>query len=227
MNKIFKNSVLIFSVLMGLATTALAADESTDTSNRTNDSGEVRHERSRGGVYFEPMLIYSQNDTLIRGSSQLPAGDSSGTVRDAGIGVRLGGHVGEIVLLSADARYGKSHFQDSFYQAADATTYNYGATIGVQTPVAGIQLFGTYILGGVFDPSAGAQNLDLKFQDARGYRVGAGIHVLSVSLNLEYQDLTYKNSTIESVGNLALNQNTNIDASQTGYAVSIGFPIEF
>lgn len=109
----------------------------------------------------------------------------------------------------------------------DASSYNYGLTAGLQMPIAGVQLFGTYIAGGVLDPAAGGQNIDMKFTEARGYRVGAGIHILAVSLNLEYQDLTYNNSVIESYGNLSTNLTTKVDASQVGHALSLGFPVEF
>ncbi len=214
--------VLIFSILSGLSF-AHSADETTTQ----NVDGDVRAHRSTGGLFVEPMLIYSKNEASIK-TSQLPllTGDSSGTISDAAIGARLGFHVAEVFILAADGRYGKSHFQDSLYASAEGSDYNYGVTAGVQTPLAGIQLFGTYILGGVFDPAAGAQNVDMKFTDARGYRVGAGIHILAVSLNLEYQDLTYNNSTIESFGNVTVNQQSKVDATQRGYAVSLGFPIE-
>ena len=219
-----KKLVLMFSIVTGLSL-AYGADDSADA-NRRSDA-DVRSHHSSGGLFVEPMLIYSKNEASIK-TSQLPllTGDSSGTINDTAIGARLGFHVAEIFILAADGRYGKSRFQDSLYSTADATDYNYGVTAGIQTPIAGIQLFGTYILGGVFDPTAGALNIDMKFTDARGYRVGAGIHILAVSLNLEYQDLTYNNSTIESFGNVTVNQTSKVDATQRGYAVSLGFPIE-
>lgn len=215
-----KKMVLLMSLVVGLSTAHAA-----DGSSTTNDSES--HTRSRGGLFVEPMLIYSKNDSTIK-TSQLPliTDDTSGTINDAAIGARLGVHIGEVFILAADGRYGKSRFQDSSYQTADASNYNYGATAMVQTPVVGIQLFGTYILGGVFDPAAGNQNIDLKFTDARGYRVGAGLHIMAISLNLEYQDITYNNSIIESAGSVALNRQTSVDANQRGYALSLGFPIE-
>ncbi len=221
-----KKIVLIISIVAGLST-AQAVDETADGTSRNADT-ESRNQPSVGGFFVEPMLIYSKNETSIK-TSQLPliSNDTSGTLSDAAIGARLGLHVGEIFILAADGRYGKSRFQDSFYSSAEASSYNYGLTAGIQTPVAGIQLFGTYIVGGAFDPSVGAQNIDMKFTDARGYRVGAGIHVLAVSVNLEYQDLVYNNSTIESFGDLAVNRASTVDASQSGYSISLGFPVEF
>ena len=214
-----KKVVLLMSLFSSLSLSALAQDGSSNTS--TSD-----RPRSHSGLFVEPMLIYSQNDSSIQ-TSQLPiiTDDTSGTISEASLGARLGVHVGDIFILAADGRYGKSKFKDSSYSTADATGYNYGATAIVQTPIAGIQLFGTYILGGAFDPQAGAQNIDLKFTNARGYRVGGGIHIMAVSLNLEYQDITYNNSIIESAGPVALNRETAVDANQRGYAVSLGFPI--
>ena len=221
-----KKLVFMLSLVTGIAF-AFAADETGDNTSQASDS-KVGSHRSGGGLFVEPMLIYSKNESSIK-TSQLPfvTSDTSGTMNDASIGARLGMHVADVVIIAADGRYGKSRFQDSLYSKADASDYNYGLTLGLQTPLVGIQLFGTYIVGGGFDPGPGAQNIDMKFTDARGYRVGAGIHILAVSLNLEYQDLTYNNSTVESFGNVAINQATSVDASQRGYALSLGFPIEF
>ncbi len=221
-----KTFILIVSLVTGLSS-AQAVEETVDGTSRNVDT-DSKTKPSFGGFFVEPMLIYSKNETSIK-TSQLPVinNDTSGTLNDAAIGARFGLHVGEIFILAADGRYGKSRFQDSFYSSAEASSYNYGLTAGIQTPVAGIQLFGTYIVGGAFDPAVGAQNIDMKFTDALGYRVGAGIHVLAVSVNLEYQDLVYNNSTVESFGDLAVNRASTVDASQSGYSISLGFPVEF
>lgn len=225
-------SISIFIVLSLMSYSVGAQTETTETTESTTYTEETAampraDERSRGGAFVEPMLIYTQNETSIK-TSQLPVltDDTSGTVRDAAIGGRLGFHLGEIFFLAADGRYGRSRFEDSSYRTADSVMYNYGVTGGLQTPFAGIRVWGTSILGGEFDPQAGSQNVDVRFNDGRGYRVGAGLHIAAVSVNLEYQDLTYGNSEIQSIGDFNVNENTDVDMSQTGYSLSIGFPIE-
>lgn len=193
----------------------------------TTAPSETRVDRSSGGFYVEPMLIYTQDDTSIK-TSQLPiiTDDTSGKVTATSLGARVGAHVADIFFIGADGRYGRSRMQDSFYESADASIYNYGITAGVQTPIFGVRLWGTSILGGEFDPASGVQNLDLKFKNARGYRVGAGVHVLAFSLSLEYQDLNYSDTEVQSLGNLQANRTIGVDAAQNGYSLSIGFPIE-
>lgn len=206
----------------------------TETTTTTTEDLDVANEQEEGknrwgmktaGAYIEPMLIFAQNTAEAENVS-IP-GDTDGNVRDAAIGARLGLHLGEIFFLAADGRYGQAEFNDSFYDNANAAIYNYGATAGLQTPFYGVRLWGTYILGGEFDPAEGAQNVDLLFSDATGYRVGAGIHVGAVSINLEYQDLTYDTTEIESVGNFpGAGAIGDLEVAQTGYALSLGFPFE-
>ena len=182
---------------------------------------------SDGGFFIEPMILVSQEDTTIK-TSQLPIinNDTSGVSKGYGVGLRFGGHVNEIVLLGLDARYTKTSFDDSFYSKADSNAYDIAPTIALQTPYFGVRLLAGYVVAGESDPNAGVQGLNLKFKEARGWRGGAGLFIAAVSLNLEYQDLTYDASEIQSVGSLVMNRTTDVDANNRGYTLSLSFPVE-
>lgn len=213
---------LISIIFLG-ASIAAQAQETTNTTPQPTES-----HRSAGGLALEPMIIYSQDNENIR-TSQLPLipSDTSGTSRSAGFGLKIGGHIGEVVVLGADARYAKSEMSDSSYGTARGDKYTLGPVLGVQMPVAGLRLWGTYVLAGDYDPEAGAQGFDLRFKDPRGYRVGVGLHVGPVSLNLEYEDLTFQNTQIQSFGLGNATADSSVDFSSRGYLASLSFPLEF
>lgn len=188
---------------------------------------EEKSRVSRGGLFLEPMLFASQEDQTIK-TSQLPlvAGDTSSDTRGYGVGLRFGGHVSEVFLLGIDGRYARVDADDSFYSQEDANVYNIAPVVGLQTPLFGIRVLAGYVVAGENNPGAGAQGFDLKFKEATGWRLGAGVHVGAVGINLEYQDLTYNKTEIESLGQVASNTELDIDMESKGYALSVSFPIE-
>ncbi len=226
-----KNFTLFTSSIffvVGFFSHSVSAQTATDTpettiTTKTDGTGFL----SRWGAFLEPFLDYEATDTNIR-TSQLPiiTDDASGTNDGFGIGGRLGGHIYEAVWLAADLRYSRTSLANSFYQSADTDNFNYGATLGVQTPWAGVRLWGTYLLGGFSDPAEGVSGLNLKFENFKGYRIGAGVHAATVSVNVEYHDAKYGKTSIQRIGSLALRGDTNIDTDAKGYTVSVGFPLE-
>ncbi len=243
--------IVLAAIVTGLfqvATVAMAQDrsqtttdrqstETTDAYGNTRESESTRQtsitqeeERSRiskGGLFIEPMIFGSQEDTSIE-SSQISGllSDTSGTSRGYGVGLRFGGHVSEVFLIGIDGRYSKNQMEDSFYQSADADVYNIAPMVGLQTPLFGVRLLAGYVLTGENNPAAGVQGLDLKFKEASGWRLGAGLHVGPVSVNVEYQDLRYNTTEVESIGSLALNDDVSVDSRTNGYVLTLGFPVE-
>lgn len=98
--------------------------------------------------------------------------------------------------------------------------------ITIQTPYYGVRLLAGYVIVGENDPNAGYRDLDLKFKEASGLRVGAGVFVSSVGINLEYQDISYNSTEIQSLGSYSLNKVSAVDAKNRGYALSLSFPVE-
>lgn len=180
---------------------------------------------SSGGLFVEPLVTYeTSSKTEIEWSPSLD--NSSGSSEGLGVGARLGLHASEVVFLAADARYSQPQFKDSTINTdVKATQYNYGVTLGAQTPVLGIRVWGSYIIGGELNPDSD-NSVDVKFTDAKGYRIGAGMHFAFVSVNLEYQDLKYDKTTIENGGGIISDAELNSNLTNKSYILSVGFPIE-
>lgn len=181
---------------------------------------------AEGGLFVEPMITYESSSSSI--DYPAPFSNSTGSVNGAGIGVRLGGHVMDAIFLAADVRYSKPQFKDSTNNLdAASTSMNYGAVVGFQMPMLGLRVWGGYVFGGELSPEE-SNGVEFKFSDPKGYRVGAGIHVLMVSINLEYQALKYDKTTLETLGGFSAN--TNLDSSKltnNSYVASVSFPISF
>jgi opacity protein-like surface antigen len=154
----------------------------------------------KGGIFIEPMLTY---ETSSDGSVNFPAptNNSDTTIRGWGTGARFGAHIFDIVFLGADGRYSIPKFKDSTLgQDTDSKSWNAAALVGVQMPwIVGLRAWGNWIFAGELDPDS-SKNVDEKFKSASGWRLGAGLKVAIVSLNVEYQDLKYDKTDITSVG---------------------------
>jgi len=176
----------------------------------------------KGGLFIEPGVTYEMGD----GKLDLPSPFDDDDVKVNGFGAmaRVGFHISESFFLAADGRYSKPQVDNDDYKA-DAEAYNYGLTAGVQMPTTlGIRVWGTWVAGGQLDPEKD-ENLDLKFQDANGYRVGAGIKLGIVSLNVEYQQLTYKDAELQELGPFTVGENLNdTEATNDSWIASVSFP---
>jgi hypothetical protein len=165
-----------------------------------------------GGFFLEPMVTWETGE-----GDQGARSETDGF----GAGMRLGGHVGEILFLGVDGRYSFPSLQAPGGLDVDAEQWNVGALVGVQMPwFVGLRLWGNYIFSGELDPDSSA-GFDTKFTDANGYRVGAGIRVAIASLNIEYQDLDYDETEVSGVfggGTLGSQQD------QQSWIFSVSFP---
>ena len=146
-----------------------------------------------GGLYVEPGVTYQSYKSSI--TYPAPFSNSTGNVNGFGLVARLGFHIDEAFFVAADARYSHPDYKDSTNNLnSSATEYDLGPVVGIQMPVVGLRVWAGYILVSQLDPK-GSNNVDYKFTDGTGYRVGAGFHVAMLSLNLEYQKLKYGKTT--------------------------------
>lgn len=177
------------------------------------------------GLFVEPAITYERGETKVNYPS--PFSDSTGSSNGLGIGARLGFHIMEIVFVGVDGRYSMPQFKDSAVNYdATATASNWGPVVGVQTPIVGLRVWGSYILGGELNPEASA-GTDVKFDKAHGYRVGAGFRLAIVSVNLEYQNLKYDQVTLEQLG--VFNPGTTLNGtnlSSSTWLASVSMPFE-
>ena len=203
--------------------TASKQESATTTSKYTETDEKPRI--SKGGFYIEPMVSAIREDSNLNSASLNT--NTTGTTEGYGVGLRLGGHVSEVLFLSVDGRYAKMQQSDSFYDKNTSNVYNLAPMIGLQTPLWGIRVMAGYVVLGENSLDANRQGVKLKFKEPRGLRLGAGLHAGPVGINLEYQDLKYNKAEIESLGSVATNVNVNgIDESTKGYALSLSFPFE-
>lgn len=190
----------------------------------TSSSEEFTERDSKSGIglFVEPAIKYDD----LEGKVEYPAPFTKSDVsaRGLGVGARLGFHVSDMVFLAAEANYSQLKLEeDSNNYKSNGDAYSFGPTIGVQTPWAGVRIWGTYLAGGEFNPSDD-NGIDLKFKDLRGYRVGLGFRVLSVSASLEYQDATYNKTELEKAGPLS-GTTDNVKMNNTAWVLGISFPI--
>lgn len=175
-----------------------------------------------GGIYLEPAITYQTGDTTVTYPG--PFSDSTEKVKGLGLGVRLGMHVHETIFLAVDGRYARPNYESSALNgSADADASNLGLTLGAQTPLAGIRVWGTYILTGNLNPQE-ISGVDVKFNDFKGYRVGGGLYIGSIGVNLEYQDAKYDSTTIEKAGPISGNLDS-VKGSDKSYILSVSFPV--
>lgn len=181
--------------------------------------------RTGAGFFAEPMVTYNLGSKTTT-NWPTPFSDSTGSINGLGVGARVGMHLAEIFFVGADGRYLMPKFKDSSVNYdASATAYNWGVTGGLQTPIAGLRVWGTYIFDGQVDPERSG-NIDVKLTKGKGYRIGVGMYVSVVSLNLEYQDLKYDNLNVESIAGVGANANFNsISTEDKAWIASVSFPI--
>ena len=183
--------------------------------------GNQNREIKGGGLFVEPALTYETGTLNVRYPAPFNT-DSNENVKGYGLGLRVGGHVADIFILAADVRYSQPDYESTALNgSAQAKALNYGATVGVQTPFLGIRVWSTFILDGDLDPDK-INGTDIKYTGFNGYRIGAGLYVAVVSVNLEYQEAKYKDSIVESFGFGSLN---GVEGTQKSYVLSVSFPI--
>ena len=176
----------------------------------------------KGGLFIEPYITYENSDYEV--DYPAPLNKSEGDYIGAGLGARLGFHVLESIFVGVDGRYNKYSFNDDEADfETDATGYTYGTVVGLQLPTEiSLRVWWNWILDGVIDPEE-SDNLDLKFEDASGHRVGVGIMIGTISLNAEYQDITYSEMEIEKLGPFSGRSNDS-ELENKGYVFSVSFP---
>jgi Outer membrane protein beta-barrel domain len=176
------------------------------------------------GLFIEPTVTYEVSDSDI--NYPTPVSDSTGHIEGFGLGARVGFHLSDVVFFGLDGRYSMPNFKDSStnYDAKSVAT-NVAPVVGIQMPVVGLRIWGAGIIDGELNPEqSGAY--DVKFSQAQGYRVGVGFHVMLFSLNLEYQDINYRSTTLEQFG--PFSPGTNLDDTRLtnkSWVVGLSFPL--
>lgn len=189
----------------------------------TTNLPTAQAQENRGGLFLEPGITYEFNS---KSSLNLPSpfSNTSGSIEGAGASLKAGFHASRIIFGGVDVRYAQPKFKDSSNNLeTESTSLNYGVLLGAQTGLYGIRAWGEYVFGGSLDPKLD-NNIDYKFEEAMGWRLGAGIRLAMVSLNLEYQDLKY-DKTQAVLGGIPVNSDSS-ELSNKALVASVSFPFD-
>lgn len=176
-----------------------------------------------GGLFLEPSLIYEQGKGEIDFKSiAQPDGDLKGW----GLGLRFGGHVSDTLFLAVDTMYSEPEFTDENGNFDyDLKSWLAGITLGLQTPVAGLRVWGSYIpFGEIKLDGRGSNDSNIKYKEPQMWKVGAGFRVSVVSINLEYLSGDYTKLEVENAGSL-LTGDYKGDATRESWLASVSFPL--
>jgi Outer membrane protein beta-barrel domain len=185
----------------------------------------AQDEKTHSGLFIEPAITYEVGTAEVNYPS--PLSNSSGSADGFGLGAKFGFHISEVVFLALDARYSKPQYKDSSvnYDSESVST-NWGPVVGIQMPNFGLRVWANAILGGELNPESSG-GFDVTFKEATGYRIGAGLRLASLSLNLEYQDSKYDKTTLQQLGPFTPGSTLNgVDLENKSWIVSVSFPLE-
>ncbi len=174
------------------------------------------------GLYLEPGVTYQMTESNIDYSGGIA--NSLATARGFGVVARGGIHLYERFFVAADARYAMLNFNDNANNLSiNATSWDIAPVVGVQMADYGVRLYGGYVLAGNLDPRS-TRGFDSKFEDPTGWRLGAGLKLQQLSVNIEWQRIHYGKSVLERPAGAVP---SNIDYNPDGIVASVTFPIEF
>ena len=177
-----------------------------------------------GGLFLEPALTYQKGSLKVQYPTPFLS-DSNENINGYGLGVRAGVHFADILFLAADIRYSQPNYESTALNgSAKAHALNYGVTLGLQTPFFGIRLWNTFILDGSLNPDA-INSVDVEYKGFNGYRIGGGLYIAIISLNLEYQEAKYKSTNVQSAGPFAPGTLDNVNGTEKSIILSVSFPL--
>lgn len=174
------------------------------------------------GIWVEPGVTYEISNATLDWPA--PFNDSTGNLNGLGLNFKGGIHAADIFFGGLDISWARPKLKDSGNDYdAQATSTLLGAVAGVQMPVYGLRVWGGYIFGGELDPDKSA-DVDLKFKNPRGYKLGAGIKLMMVSLNLEYRDVVYNATDVQEVGPIT-GPDTDYKMTNKSWVLGVSFPL--
>ena len=202
MRNYLKKSVITFGFVLVVSQSALA---------------------SLGGFFVEPMLTYERGEIDIVLPS--PFNSSNSTARGFGLGARFGVQIYESGFFGVDARYSRPTYTNKDTEVdSSASSYNYGPVVGLQmaTPLI-VRIWAGYIAGGEMDVQRDGE-IDFKFKSGSGYRIGGGVKLYIISLNLEYQNIEYDETQL-SDASIFTGSTDNVYQKNKSLVLSVSVPI--
>lgn len=199
---LFKTTII--TLLMGTASVSMAESDSNGT-----------------GLFLEPGLSYQITNSNVDYPGT--GANSSASTRGFGLLARVGVHMWDRFFIAADGRYALLDFNDNANNiSVNATSWDIAPVIGMQMPENGPRLYVGYVVAGNLDPQS-TNGRDLLFEQATGWRVGAGLKVQHVSVNIEWQRLHYGSNRLQSSAATV----NGVTYNGEGLVASVTFPIDF
>ena|SRR5665213_2934407 len=173
------------------------------------------------GLFLEPGISYQLSNSNSDYSGALR--NSSASTKGFGVLARAGIHVYDRFFVAADARYAILNFTDNANNfSANASSWDIAPVVGLQMADSGARIFVGYVLAGNLDPQS-SNGIDPSYGNATGWRVGAGLKIQHISVNIEWQRLHYGTGKLSGSGQSVSGLNYNPEA----LVASVTFPIDF
>jgi hypothetical protein len=169
------------------------------------------------GLFVEPGIQYETGNSELAWPS--PYDSADGRVKGFGVGLKAGAHLLEVLFAGLDVTASRPRYRDGNIEVY-SNSYTAGAVLGAQMPIVGLRVWGEYIFASMLEPDL-KNDFDLKFKDGTGYKVGAGFKLFMVSLNLEYQMITYKGVAITT----PIPTSTKADLDRKTFIAGVSFPL--
>lgn len=174
-----------------------------------------------GGLFIEPYATYETGTAeMDLGLDGNPDGDLEGW----GAGLRFGLHAGDIFFVAVDGMYSEPDFKDDSGDSFDFDTKSWllGPVVGLQTPYAGVRVWAGYMIAGEITLDKTDDAFNIAYKDPKILKLGAGIRVGVVSLNLEYLQGKYEKIEVKNAGPFSGDYNSDLD--RDSYVLSVSFP---
>jgi hypothetical protein len=217
-----KTLIVIFTAL--LLSLLYAGGTWAQTGESRTGEYTVAEPHNEGGFFVEPGITHESSSSRINFREH----NTDGSVTGFGISARVGAHFWDALIGGIDARYSRPDYKDSTLNlSSSADQYNAGPFIGVQTPYAGIRIWGVYVPFAEVNPGE-SNGVKVKYTNGAGYRLGAGVRISTVSLNFEYQNIDYSNISIQNSDRVAANFDVGGGRLiNEAYLLGLSFPIAF
>ncbi len=207
MKRIF---VTLFAIASLAGNYAIAQDEGGSSSG------------SNGGLFLEPSIYVESGTGQFTSSTGIINFD--GKLEGYGVGVKGGVHFADIWFGGLDIMYSMPKFTESNGRFSSNTkNILVGVVTGVQMPIVGLRVWGGFIPYGTLDQDKD-RGLQMKFSNPSLFKLGAGMHVSMLSINLEYMWGKYGKSEITNDGsNFATFADA--EAKQNVFMLGVSFPL--
>ncbi|MCB0349473.1 MAG: hypothetical protein KDD37_11605 [Bdellovibrionales bacterium] len=174
-----------------------------------------------GGLFVEPYATYESGTAEMNLGTD---GDPDGDLEGWGAGLRLGLHAGDIFFVGLDGMYSEPDFKDDSGDSFDFDTKSWllGPVVGLQTPFAGLRIWGAYMLAGEIELDKTDDAFNIAYKDPKIFKLGAGLRIGVVSLNLECLSGTYEKVEVKNAGPFSGTYDSELD--RDSYILSLSFP---